>query len=92
LLTNEGAPWQRQRRLMQPPFTARAVSQFGEAMTSATAAMLPRWSAMADHVGEIDINDEMLGLTLSMIATTPQSKCARSTTRSTRGSDQRMPG
>jgi cytochrome P450 len=70
LLTNEGAPWQRQRRLMQPPFTARAVSQFGAAMTAATAAMLRRWSDRAGDRDRLDVNEEMLGLTLSMIATT----------------------
>jgi cytochrome P450 len=70
LLTNEGTAWQRQRRLMQPPFTARAVSQFAESMTGATSAMLARWRAIAGHQQVLDINDEMLGLTLGMIATT----------------------
>jgi cytochrome P450 len=70
LLTNEGAPWQRQRRLMQPPFTARAVSQFGPAMTGATDAMLRRWESVGERQDGLDINEEMLGLTLAMIATT----------------------
>ena len=35
LFTNEGESWLRQRRLMQPPFTARGVSQFGETMIDA---------------------------------------------------------
>jgi cytochrome P450 len=55
---------------MQPPFTARAVAQFGELLTGATTAMLHRWAAIAERDSLLDINDEMLGLTLAMIATT----------------------
>ena len=79
LLTNEGAPWQRQRRLMQPPFTARAVAEFGAAMTDETAAMLRRWAASAARQEPLDVNEEMLGLTLGIIARTMLSLSTDST-------------
>lgn len=70
LLTNEGAAWQRQRRLMQPPFTARAVAEFAPAMAEVTQQLLASWEPVAARGEPIDINAAMLRLTLAMIART----------------------
>ncbi|MEJ7655222.1 MAG: cytochrome P450, partial [Chloroflexia bacterium] len=40
LFTSEGPFWQRQRRFIQPPFTARGVAKLATDMTDATDAML----------------------------------------------------
>jgi cytochrome P450 len=74
LLTSEGPVWQRQRRLMQPPFTPKAVPQYAGAMTAATQALLERWERRAAGAGRardsIDINAEMLTLALDVIGRT----------------------
>jgi cytochrome P450 len=74
LLTSEGPVWQRQRRLMQPPFTPKAVPQYAGAMTAATQALLERWERRAADAGRapasIDINAEMLTLALDVIGRT----------------------
>jgi len=43
LLTNDGASWLHQRRLIQPAFHRHHLATFGTLMTDATLAMLERW-------------------------------------------------
>jgi cytochrome P450 len=43
ILTVEGELWRRQRRLMSPTYTPRAVQRFAGIMLDATGKMLPRW-------------------------------------------------
>lgn len=66
LLTSEGDRWQRQRRSMQPPFTARGVVQFAGAITRASTAMVDRWGGGA----AFDVDREMLHLTMAIIGET----------------------
>jgi len=69
LLTSEGAVWQRQRRLMQPPFTPKAVPRYAGAITAATGAMLERWeSRVAER--DLDVNAEMLTLAMDVVGRT----------------------
>jgi cytochrome P450 len=69
LFVSEGELWQRQRRLMQPPFTARGVTEFADTMTACTVQMLDRWHDRP--VGDVlDINQEMARLAMDIIATT----------------------
>ena len=70
LLTSDGAFWQRQRRLMQPLFTARAVTQFAGQMTDRTQEMLARWKPHAARGEPLDLSVEMMRLALSIIGTT----------------------
>lgn len=70
LLTSDGEFWQRQRRLMQPLFTARAVTQFAGQMTGSTEEMLARWKTRAEHGEPLDISVEMMRLALSIIGKT----------------------
>ncbi len=64
LLTNEGASWLRQRRLMQPAFHRKRLSASSTVMTDATCAMLERWQGITQHGEVLDIAQEMMRLTL----------------------------
>jgi cytochrome P450 len=66
LLTSEGEPWQRQRRLTAPAFAGRQLLAYDSAMMAVTRQMLDGWKD-----GEvIDIHPEMMGLTLRIAAKT----------------------
>lgn len=63
LLTNEGEPWRRQRRLSQPAFHRERVSSYATVMTDYTREMLAHW-----RDGEVrDIHQEMMQLTLRIV-------------------------
>jgi cytochrome P450 len=64
LLTSEGAPWRRQRRLMQPAFHWERLVTLAGAMTDSTLAMLDRWEPAAETGEPLDIAAEMGSLTL----------------------------
>jgi cytochrome P450 len=63
LVTSEGELWRTQRRIMQPSFTPKAITQFFEMMVALTGRMLERWAA----VREVTVDDEMTALTMSII-------------------------
>ena len=63
LLTNEGDPWLRQRRLSQPAFHRERVSSYANIMTTYAQQMLAQWQE-----GEtLDIHQEMMRLTLQIV-------------------------
>ncbi|HKI20336.1 MAG TPA: cytochrome P450, partial [Isosphaeraceae bacterium] len=66
LVTTEGAPWRRLRRMSQPAFHHERIAALAVGMTDAIAAMLDRWRAHArDAPGEpLDVVAEFAGLTL----------------------------
>ncbi len=66
LLTSDGDFWLRQRRLMQPAFHRDRIAGYGETMVERTLAMLGRWP----DAGRFDIHDEMMRLTLGIVAET----------------------
>ena len=67
ILTAEGELWRRQRRLMSPTYTPRAVKRFSGIMLDATDKMLGRWREIpADSA--VAINLEMMRLTMSVIS------------------------
>lgn len=70
LLTSEGEFWQRQRKLIQPLFTAKAVTQYAAEMTSTVEDMLARWQPRAQRGETLEIAEEMAHLTLSIIGRT----------------------
>lgn len=70
LFTSEGDLWRRQRRLMQPPFTPGGVKRFTGAITECSAQMLERWQTAAERGQEVDIQREMMRLTMSIIGKT----------------------
>jgi cytochrome P450 len=67
LLTNDGASWLHQRRLIQPTFHRQRLAAFGSLMTEATLAMLERWEHCAERGEVLDIAAEMMRLTLRII-------------------------
>ncbi len=69
LVTSEGELWRRQRRLMQPHFTPRAVARLADVMTSCAADLLARWDRLPPGT-PLDVEREMQRLTMRIIART----------------------
>ncbi len=67
LLTNEGASWLSQRRLIQPAFHRQHIVTFGTLMTQATLTHLQRWQSCAERGEPLDITAEMMQLTLRIV-------------------------
>jgi len=67
LVTNDGASWLHQRRLIQPAFHRQRIAAFGALMTAAATAMLDRWDARPANAGSPDASTEMMGLTLRVV-------------------------
>ncbi len=66
LLTSEGEPHRRQRRLAQPAFHRKRIESYGAAMVDYAARAGARW-----HDGEtVDIAHEMMRLTLAIVSKT----------------------
>jgi cytochrome P450 len=64
LLTNEGAAWQKQRKLVQPAFRHENTARYADVMVLATTKMLDAWKD-----GETrDIHQQMMALTLEIVA------------------------
>src|SRR6266496_5818581 len=70
LFTNDGESWLHQRRLMQPSFHCKRLAAFGRLMTEATDAMLERWQRSAPGDATLDIQLEMMRLTLRIAGLT----------------------
>lgn len=68
LLTTSGDPWLRQRRLMQPEFSAPRVRDYIGTIVEATDQMLDRWEAYAADGQTVDVASEMARLTCDIIA------------------------
>ena len=67
LLTNEGEPWRRQRRLAQPAFHRQRISAYGATMVESAEQMLD--SSWRD--GETrDVQEDMSRLTLRIVSST----------------------
>lgn len=66
LLTNEGEPWTRQRRLVQPMFSRRHIDAFAPAMVGAATRTLDGWAGQGD-AAVIDVASEMNALTLDVV-------------------------
>lgn len=70
LLTSEGDFWRRQRRIAAPAFHYRKLQVLAETMTACSAAMADRWEEHADTGRHIDISQEMMRLTMEIVART----------------------
>ena len=64
LLNSEGERWRAQRHRMQPLFHPDQIAAYATIMVDATERRLDRWSNGA----RIDINEEMMGITLEIVA------------------------
>lgn len=67
LLTNDGAPWLRQRRLIQPAFHRQRLASFAAIMTGAAERTAEAWRAASAHGEPTDVAAEMMRLTLSVV-------------------------
>jgi cytochrome P450 len=63
LITSDGEPWRRQRRLCQPGFTRDHVVEYSGCMTECAADMLAGWKGGS----VVDIQEEMMHLTLRIV-------------------------
>lgn len=70
LVLNEGEPWLRQRRMMQPAFHRRHLAGFAETMAEETEKMLERWDALASEGRPFDAAREMKDLTRRIVVRT----------------------
>lgn len=66
LLTSEGAPWARQRRLIQPLFAKRHLVDFAVPMTSAIKDAVDGWSSLPDGA-RVDVAAAMNRTTLDVV-------------------------
>ncbi len=66
LLVNEGDSWRRQRRLLQPAFHQRQLQSYAAVMVAAAERAVAGWQA-----GQVrDVHQEMMGVTLNIVAET----------------------
>ncbi|MEV4208627.1 cytochrome P450 [Nocardia salmonicida] len=66
LVTSQDETWRRQRRFIQPLFTARSVDSYTSAMAEEVDDLTTQWRARPD--GVLDVGSEMTRLTLSIVA------------------------
>ncbi len=67
LLTSDGRFWRRQRRMIQPAFHRQKVLGWGQTMMAATQKMLQKWQPIAQSGQPLDIDEEMMAVTLEII-------------------------
>ncbi len=67
LVTSDGDLWRQQRRLMQPPFTPTAISRYAAMMAEVTDRLLVRWETAAQRGEPVNVDAEMMRLTMSVI-------------------------
>jgi cytochrome P450 len=70
LLTSDGDLWFRQRRMMQPAFHRQHIAGFAQVITAATLKMLARWALLERDGKPVDVDAEMMRLTLEIIGKT----------------------
>jgi cytochrome P450 len=70
LLTLEGEPWLRRRRLEQPSFHRESIRRLTEAMVRVTDRAIARWRRRLPEGGEIEAHRAMMGLTLEVVGET----------------------
>lgn len=67
LLTSDGKFWLRQRRLIQPAFHRSRLQALGPMITQATQKMLADWEVLSADSTPIDVDAEMMQLTLEIV-------------------------
>jgi cytochrome P450 len=64
LFTNEGSGWRNQRQLVQPAFHPNQITVYADFMAECTERRMNTWS----DGDRIEIHNEMMGLTLEIVA------------------------
>jgi len=67
LIVSDGDSWFYRRRIMQPIFIHRHVSEFAKLMTQKASAMLDSWMPFADNGRSLDISEAVGQLTLGIV-------------------------
>lgn len=67
LLTSGGDFWLRQRRLVQPAFHRNRITGFSDLIIETTQSMLERWDRLSKTGQPVDIDAEMMQLTLAIV-------------------------
>jgi len=67
LLTSDGPLWLRQRRLAQPAFARSRLMDLDRIIVPAAQAMLERWQEFARKEIPVDVDAEMMRLTLEIV-------------------------
>ena len=67
LFVSEGDVWLRQRRLAQPAFHRQRIASFAGIMTDSAEEMLERWRPLAERGQAVEVDAEMLRLTLGIV-------------------------
>lgn len=67
LVTSDGETWLQDRRLMGPFFTPTAITRYTDMMVEVIRAMLDRWQTAAVQEQPLQIDEEMMRLTMSVI-------------------------
>lgn len=67
LFVSEGDVWLRQRRLAQPAFHRQRIASFAGIMTDSAEAMLEAWRPLAERDAAVEVDAEMLRLTLGIV-------------------------
>jgi cytochrome P450 len=70
LLTSVGETWRRQRKLMAPFFTPRGVQRYGNTMVEECQAFTRRWEQKSRAGEPVEMIDEMMKITASIILKT----------------------
>jgi cytochrome P450 len=80
LVSSEGERWRRRRHLMHGPFTVKAVRGYATAMASAVQDVLEGWERrLAEGRAEIDLSEELVGLSMDALGRSVLGFDARST-------------
>lgn len=67
LVSSRGELWRRQRRLMAPFFTPRAVEHYLPVFVADTEALIDRWTRLAALGEPVELSDEMMLVTAAII-------------------------
>jgi cytochrome P450 len=67
LVVSTGELWQRQRKLMAPFFTPKAVQTYADLMIRDGTRVFERWQGLAQSGAEVEIAEEMTAITASII-------------------------
>src|SRR6266536_810757 len=68
LVTSKGDFWARQRRLADPSFHQDRIAGFGQIMTETTEEMLEGWKPRVERGDPIDVREEMMRLTITILS------------------------
>ena len=67
LVGSTGELWRRQRKLMAPFFTPRGVATYADLVIRDSLRFAVRWEDLADEGREVDLSEEMMLITASII-------------------------